>query len=178
MSGSHYFHHQHLCLDGIELGFAAIWHDDQLLATSLSPDEDRARQQCQLQAGSPPLKRAPFPQPLEQDIRAAMAGQPVVWHYQASPRIGTPFQRQVWQQMERIVVGSTLEYGQLARRIQRPGAARAVGSACGKNPLPLRVPCHRVVQAGGQLGGFTGDLRVKALLLERESAPPEPDRKT
>ncbi|MDE0960370.1 MAG: methylated-DNA--[protein]-cysteine S-methyltransferase [Planctomycetota bacterium] len=169
MSGSHYFHHQRICLDGIDLGFGAVWVGDQIVATSLSPDEDRARHHCQYHAGVPNLQQAPFPEPLEQDITAALAGHSVLWQFGISPRIGTPFQRQVWHQMEQIVVGTTLEYGQLARRLQRPGAARAVGNACGKNPLPLRIPCHRVVRAGGQLGGFSGDLRVKALLLARES---------
>lgn len=83
---------------------------------------------------------------------------------------GTPFQRRVWQIMQRIPYGGLLGYGEIARRIGSPGAARAVGAASGANPLPIVVPCHRVVGAGGNLVGYTGGLRFKAALLDLEGA--------
>jgi methylated-DNA-[protein]-cysteine S-methyltransferase len=83
---------------------------------------------------------------------------------------GTPFQLAVWRAAREIPYGRTVTYGELAARIGRPGAARAVGQALGANPVPLLVPCHRVVAAGGGLGGFTGGLDLKARLLALEAA--------
>jgi methylated-DNA-[protein]-cysteine S-methyltransferase len=82
---------------------------------------------------------------------------------------GTAFQEATWAAIEQIPYGTTATYGQLAAAIGRPGAARAVGAACGANPVPLLRPCHRVVAAHG-LGGFSGDLELKAALLELERA--------
>ncbi len=81
---------------------------------------------------------------------------------------GTPFQRKVWAAMSRVGYGRTITYGELAGRAGRPGAARAVGAACGMNPVPIIVPCHRVVAAGCRPGGYTGGLVVKARLLAIE----------
>ena len=78
---------------------------------------------------------------------------------------GSDFQRQVWQAIAAIPAGETRTYGELAQTIGRPGADRAVGTACGKNPVPLFIPCHRVVAARGGLGGFTAGLAWKKLLL-------------
>lgn len=81
---------------------------------------------------------------------------------------GTPFQRAVWGAARAIPHGRTRTYGEIAAAVGRPGAARAVGQALGANPVPLLVPCHRVVAAGGGLGGFTGGLDLKARLLALE----------
>ncbi|APV52350.1 cysteine methyltransferase [Betaproteobacteria bacterium GR16-43] len=87
---------------------------------------------------------------------------------------GTHHRVQVWQAMQRIPAGSTLTYGELARDIG--SSPRAVGGACGANPLPLIVPCHRVVAAGGDIGGFMGrraegfERSIKRWLLEHEGA--------
>jgi O-6-methylguanine DNA methyltransferase len=83
---------------------------------------------------------------------------------------GTPFQVRVWQQLTRIPFGGTQSYGEIAEGIGQPGSFRAVGNANGKNRLPLIVPCHRVVAAGGKLGGFTGGVGLKKRLLEHEAA--------
>jgi methylated-DNA-[protein]-cysteine S-methyltransferase len=85
---------------------------------------------------------------------------------------GTRFQRSVWRAMEKIPRGETRTYAQIAAAAGRPGAARAVGTACGANPLPLIVPCHRVVASGGGLGGFSAGLAVKKKLLRLEGALP------
>ena len=84
---------------------------------------------------------------------------------------GTPFQQAVWAEIARIPRGETRTYGELARAIGRPGACRAVAGACGQNPLPLFVPCHRVVAANGKPGGFSPGLPWKRLLLEAEQRP-------
>ena len=81
---------------------------------------------------------------------------------------GTEFQKKVWQHLRKIPYGQTRSYAQVAEAIGHPGASRAVGTACGKNPLLIIVPCHRVVASGGGLGGFALGLKVKKDLLKWE----------
>lgn len=81
---------------------------------------------------------------------------------------GTPFQRTVWAALREIPYGETRSYGQLAQRIGRPGAARAIGLANGRNPIGIIVPCHRVVGANGSLTGYGGGLERKQYLLDFE----------
>jgi methylated-DNA-[protein]-cysteine S-methyltransferase len=81
---------------------------------------------------------------------------------------GTPFQRSVWAALREIPYGETMSYSQLAERIGRPGAARAVGLANGRNPIGIIVPCHRVVGATGSLTGYGGGLSRKRYLLDFE----------
>jgi methylated-DNA-[protein]-cysteine S-methyltransferase len=88
----------------------------------------------------------------------------------AGHRDGTPFQKKVWAAIERIPLGQTRSYGEIAEEIGHPRAARAVGSACGANPLPLFVPCHRVVASMGKIGGYAGKTHVKIKLLKMEGA--------
>ena len=83
---------------------------------------------------------------------------------------GTPFQLQVWQELRRIPRGQTISYGELARRVGSPKASRAVGQANAANPLPLIVPCHRVIAADGSLGGYSSGLDRKRWLLRHEGA--------
>ncbi len=81
---------------------------------------------------------------------------------------GTAFQRSVWRCLSEIPYGETISYGELARRVGNPKAARAVGSANGKNPIAIVIPCHRVIAGDGTLGGFGGGLPTKTKLLELE----------
>jgi O-6-methylguanine DNA methyltransferase len=81
---------------------------------------------------------------------------------------GSPFQREVWHALRAIPAGTTTSYGQLAARIGRPGASRAVGLANGANPIGIVVPCHRVIGASGALTGYGGGLPRKRWLLEHE----------
>ena len=83
---------------------------------------------------------------------------------------GTPVQRQVWAELCRIPYGETLSYGEMARRVGQPGAARAVGLANGRNPISIIVPCHRVIGANGKLVGYGGGLDRKVALLSFEAA--------
>jgi methylated-DNA-[protein]-cysteine S-methyltransferase len=83
---------------------------------------------------------------------------------------GTAFQRRVWRALCDIPYGETLSYADLARRVGQPGAARAVGSANGANPVAIIVPCHRVIAADGTLGGYGGGLDRKQWLLRHEGA--------
>ncbi len=82
--------------------------------------------------------------------------------------LGTPFQTQVWQQLCAIPFGETRSYGELAASLGRPRAARAVGMANNRNPLPIVIPCHRVLGADGALVGYAGGLGVKQALLQLE----------
>jgi methylated-DNA-[protein]-cysteine S-methyltransferase len=82
---------------------------------------------------------------------------------------GTPFQLEVWNALLRIPYGETRSYGQLAVALGHAGAARAVGTANGSNPVSIIVPCHRVIAAGGGLGGYGGGLERKRFLLDLES---------
>jgi methylated-DNA-[protein]-cysteine S-methyltransferase len=82
---------------------------------------------------------------------------------------GAPFEREVWHALEEIPYGETVSYGEIARRVGQPTAARAVGTANGRNPIAVIVPCHRVIGADGSLTGYGGGLERKRLLLELES---------
>ena len=88
---------------------------------------------------------------------------------------GTDFQKAVWNELLKIPFGKTKTYGEVAKAIQKPKAARAVGSACGKNPLPIIVPCHRVLGAGGKIGGFAFGTKTKEWLLGHEKMEGEPN---
>ncbi len=81
---------------------------------------------------------------------------------------GTPFQQAVWNALQQIPYGETASYGDIAKSIGRPKAVRAVGGANGKNPIPIVVPCHRVIGSNGHLTGFGSGLPIKAALLEHE----------
>lgn len=83
---------------------------------------------------------------------------------------GTLFQQEVWHTLATIPYGQTISYAQLAQRIGKPTAMRAVGAANGRNPLPIVLPCHRVIGADGSLTGFGGGLPTKQFLLELEGA--------
>lgn len=91
-----------------------------------------------------------------------------------APVAGSSFQRTVWAELARIPYGETRSYGEVARAIGRPKSSRAVGAANGANPIPIVVPCHRVIGADGSLTGFGGGLAAKTLLLELEGAALSP----
>jgi O-6-methylguanine DNA methyltransferase len=81
---------------------------------------------------------------------------------------GTAFQRKVWRALVEIPRGATVTYGELARRVRQPKAARAVGGAVGANPVAVLVPCHRVLAAGGKIGGYAWGTEKKRALLKAE----------
>ncbi len=84
---------------------------------------------------------------------------------------GTAFQREVWAALEKIPYGALSSYAEIARTIGRPAATRAVGAANGRNPLPIVIPCHRVIGSDGSLTGYGGGLEKKRRLLSLEGAP-------
>jgi methylated-DNA-[protein]-cysteine S-methyltransferase len=99
------------------------------------------------------------------------AGERQAFDLPLAPR-GTPFQQRVWQALAQIPFGQTRSYAQLAGAIGQPTAMRAVGAANGRNPLPIVVPCHRVIGADGSLTGFGGGLPAKQFLLRLEGVLP------
>ncbi|HMJ21899.1 MAG TPA: methylated-DNA--[protein]-cysteine S-methyltransferase, partial [Terriglobales bacterium] len=108
--------------------------------------------------------------PLTETIRqlqAYFAGELENFNLPLAPE-GTPFQKEVWQRLCDISYGQTISYGELARRIGNPKASRAVGLANGSNPIPIVIPCHRVIGSNGKLTGYGGGLPIKEKLLALE----------
>ena len=104
---------------------------------------------------------------VEAQLEAYFAGERFKFQFPLAPT-GTEFRLKVWGALQRIPYGQTTSYGELATRIGNPKASRAVGAAIGSNPLPIVVPCHRVIGKSGSLTGFGGGLSAKKMLLELE----------
>ena len=102
-------------------------------------------------------------------LRSYFAGELRTFDLPLAPD-GTVFQREVWEALLEIPYGSTSSYSQIAHRINRPKAVRAVGAANGRNPLPIVIPCHRVIGRDGSLTGFGGGLKLKRILLDLEQS--------
>ncbi len=131
--------------------------------TLISFPEDRYRRE----PGSDwRAERGRFGAALDQ-LGAYFAGELTDFDLTLAPE-GTPFQHAVWGALRAIPYGVTRSYGEIANEIGRPTASRAVGAANGSNPLPIVVPCHRVIGSTGKLTGFGGGIGVKAALLELE----------
>lgn len=107
--------------------------------------------------------------PYRDELRAYFAGELREFDLPLALQ-GTEFQRKVWAALRKIPYGKAISYAELARRVGQPGAARAVGSANGRNSVGIIVPCHRVIAADGTLGGYGGGLDRKRWLLDHEAA--------
>ncbi len=107
-------------------------------------------------------------------LRTYFAGQRATFPDELDLSPATAFQREVWQLTRLIPYGETRSYGWIAKRLGKSGAVRAVGQALGRNPLPIIIPCHRVVASDGKLGGYSGGIEMKSYLLQLEalSCPP------
>ncbi|MBI2980337.1 MAG: MGMT family protein [Chloroflexi bacterium] len=106
---------------------------------------------------------------LAERFRVYFSGQKTTFPDKLDLSGATPFQRRVWQQTRLIPYGETVSYLWIAQQIKQTAAARAVGQALGSNPLPIIIPCHRVVASDGRLGGFSGGLEMKRYLLDLET---------
>ena len=104
---------------------------------------------------------------VREQLSAYFAGELQHFDLPLAPQ-GSAFQLGVWEQLRHIPYGTTISYGELAQRVGDPSAARAVGAANGRNPLPIVVPCHRVVGSDGSMTGFGGGIATKRFLLEHE----------
>lgn len=107
---------------------------------------------------------------LERQLAAYFAGTLTVFDLPLEPA-GTTFQQDVWSALRQIPYGTTCSYGEIAKTIGRPTAVRAVGAANGQNPIPIVIPCHRVIGANGSLTGFGGGIPMKRWLLAHEQGP-------
>ncbi len=134
--------------------------------------EERLRQLLRSQYGSHRIQLEPAQDPggLTRAMSAYFAGDLSAIDGLPVQTGGTPFQRTVWQALREIRCGTTLSYGELARRIGRPSAVRAVGLANGANPVSIVVPCHRVIGSDGGLTGYGGGIERKRWLLAHEGA--------
>jgi len=115
---------------------------------------------------------ATLPYDLEAQLKRYFSGQRVRFRVPLDWSGATAFQRKVWRVLRRIPYGETRSYAWVAQQIGCPRAARAVGAACKANPIPILVPCHRVVRSDGGLGGFSGGLARKRALLRLEDCIP------
>lgn len=140
------------------LGEMAIGEDAGRIVRLLLPGELAL---CQIESATPLLTEA------SRQLRAYFAGDLRAFDLPLAPS-GTPFQKAVWAALEGIPFGEIITYGELARRIGRPKASRAVGQANHKNPIPILIPCHRVIGADGSLTGYGGGLACKRFLLRLE----------
>ena len=117
-----------------------------------------------------PHQNSPFERKLIKDFNDYFSGRKVGFNYRLSICCMTKFQKKVLEALRRIPYSQVESYGSIAKKIGRPGAARAVGSACGKNPFSIIIPCHRVVRSDGKLGGFGCGIGIKEILLRLENA--------
>ncbi len=155
------------------IGTILIVSDGELLrALEFADDEDRMRRLLKIHVGEFTLKESRNPAGLSARIRAYFAGELAAIDDIAVETGGTPFQRGVWTALRRIPAGTTTTYGALAKTIGRPRAVRAVGTSNGSNPIPIVVPCHRVIGSDGTLIGYGGGLPRKRWLLAHEGAMP------
>jgi methylated-DNA-[protein]-cysteine S-methyltransferase len=138
---------------------------------ALAFDEQRARVTALLERRGGDIRLAAGDDPLgcRSAVRSYFGGRRDAFEGIPVDAAGGTFEREVWTALREIPFGRTTTYGELARTIGRPGAARAVGSAAGRNPVAIAVPCHRLVATSG-LGGYAGGLPRKRWLLEHERA--------
>ena len=145
-----------------------VWRDGVLRALDFGDHEERFERFLRLHYGAHRLTPAPAPQGILNPLERYFAGEITAIDSVPVETNGTPFQRQVWAALREIPAGTTTSYGELAARIGRQGASRAVGLANGSNPVGIVVPCHRVIGANGTLTGYGGGLDRKRWLLEHE----------
>ncbi len=163
------FYSDILKLAGREILWAALSRNHKLVALSLDRSPEEALVHFETQGLIPDqIRRGPF-LPWIAELKRYEAGEPVRFQTPIEFEFGTQFQRTIWKCIEQIPPGQTLSYQEVAHQANSPRGFRAAGGACGKNPIPLRVPCHRVIRSTGGLGGFTGEMKTKIALLHHES---------
>ncbi len=148
---------------------AVVFHADAAI-------RDKALGRLAARLGSEPMESPAgrLAEPIRQ-LEAYFAGELRAFDLPLDWTLSSGFNRQVLRElMARVPYGAVVGYGDLAARVGQPGAAQAVGAAMGSNPLPVEVPCHRVVETDGGLGGFGGGLETKRKLLALEGVLPEP----
>lgn len=141
--------------------------DDALVAIEFRQNRHPVKRNADWQQGDNAMLRE-----TQRQLQSYFEGQARRFDLPLAPN-GTPFQQQVWATLAQIPYGVTWSYGELAQHLGKPAAVRTVGAANGRNPIPIVLPCHRVIGADGSLTGFGGGLPTKAFLLRHEGALPE-----
>ncbi|MFQ6105336.1 MAG: methylated-DNA--[protein]-cysteine S-methyltransferase [Candidatus Glassbacteria bacterium] len=159
---------QHACFESfLGEGFVAA-HDGKLYRIEFGVSEDEFLAELRQRYGIESSRAQDELKDILQQIEEYFAGERRNFEIEISLREGTSFERKIWKHIAEIPWGETRSYAELARAAGAPGAARAVGRAMGKNPLPIVLPCHRVVRSDGTPGGFGLGPRAKRSLLELE----------
>lgn len=164
----------HLLMDRIDTPIGEMLivadRDGNLRATDWTEHEARMHRLLRLHYGDYGVRLEPTRDPsgLTDAISRYFAGELEAIDALPVQTAGTPFQREVWRALREIPCGTTVSYAQLAERIGRPAAVRAVGLANGSNPVGIVVPCHRVIGSDGSLTGYGGGITRKRWLLEHE----------
>lgn len=143
---------------------------ERLRALGWADLEERLRRQLTSHYGELDLRRGPTSASIRDSLHAYLEGKLDAIDTIPVETGGTAFQRAVWAELRRIPAGTTMSYGELAVRVGRPKAVRAVGHANGSNPIGVVVPCHRLIGADGSLTGYGGGLPRKRWLLNHEAA--------
>ncbi|ELY4157084.1 methylated-DNA--[protein]-cysteine S-methyltransferase [Cronobacter turicensis] len=160
--------------DKIDTPLGPLWviadEQSRLRAVEWEEHSDRMEQLLTIHYRSEGFRRVGCDNPggLSDALRAWFAGDLAVIDTLPTATAGTPFQREVWQMLRTIPCGQVMHYGEMAQRLGRPGAARAVGAANGSNPISIVVPCHRVIGRNGTLTGYAGGVARKEWLLRHE----------
>ncbi len=115
-----------------------------------------------------PFKKGAAPAGFIQELTSYFRGVKSDFSQKTKFLTGTDFEKKVWLFVRKIPFGETMTYKQVAEKIGRPGAARAVGRALSKNPIPIVIPCHRVIESDGSIGGYSSGVKTKIRLLELE----------
>ncbi len=147
-----------------------IARDGVLLLLEFSDATDRVAREMKARFGTITLERHDNPFGLSDIVRRYFAGELHVIDDLQTDAGGTEFEQQVWAELRRIPCGQTVSYGSIARKLGDLQLSRAVGTANGKNPIAIVVPCHRVIGADGSMTGYGGGLRRKEWLLRHEGA--------
>lgn len=155
------------CYLDTPIGKLLIAGNDEGLHRIVFPTKGNPREPAEPEAGWIESSRGPLHEAVRQ-LNEYFAGKRTEFDLPLVPA-GTGFQKSVWRQLQEIPYGQTISYGELARRVGNPKASRAVGAANGSNPLPIVIPCHRVIGSTGKLTGFGGGIPVKEALLALES---------
>ncbi|MDA8174298.1 MAG: methylated-DNA--[protein]-cysteine S-methyltransferase [Nitrospiraceae bacterium] len=113
-------------------------------------------------------RRGAAPARLSDEFNSYFHGHGAQFNYPIVFMSGTTFEREVWLALRKVPYGQTRSYKWLSQEVGRPGASRAVGQALSRNPLPIVLPCHRIIESGGGLGGYSPDIAIKRKLLEME----------
>lgn len=148
--------------------FTIVASDDAVLASGWTEDPDRLMRLIGPTLRPPSLRHVRDLGPFTRAARAYFDGDLTAIDAVPVSVSATPFLERAWAELRAIPAGAPLTYGQLAARCESPAAVRAAGTACGRNPAALFVPCHRIVRTGGALGGFGYGLDVKRWLLAHE----------